>query len=55
MYPVNTNWQVIVPKLNSKGRDLLVVSAFCSSLNGKIHTALCRHKLEKLQENNIAF
>jgi len=26
MYPVNTNWQVIVPKLNSKGRDLLVVS-----------------------------
>jgi len=25
MYPVNTNWQVIVPKLNSKGRDLLVV------------------------------
>ncbi len=29
MYHVTTNWQQVVPKLNSRGRDLLLVSSSC--------------------------
>lgn len=30
MYPANTNWSQIVPKLNSKGRDLLLSLMICN-------------------------
>jgi cyclin-dependent kinase 5 len=43
MYPVNTNWQVIVPKLNSKGRELLVVcaSGITCAGNGNMLAPVC--------------
>jgi len=38
MYPANTNWSQIVPKLNSKGRDLLLVIYSLSSDGGVFDT-----------------